>query len=345
MVKKRILAACALLLATVLALTGCSGDKAPKDELQAAVDKTADIRTYRMEGSLSMQDAKLPAGGAALGLMNNATITWTGAYRADPMLAELTLSIPLGQNVPGSLQIPLLMNDKKLWIQVPSFALLGIPQDIAGKYLEVDLQELAKKEAKQWPGSTGDAAHLARDVYGIVAKHVDEKAYLSVKTPKEAGLEDKDLKSVVQLQVTNDQSAAFLQTLVRDIAPEVVDLLAGNEQYRQLLGLTPEELEKAKKRLAEAKTPEAGQSVDVLLNEGIDDKGYASYTGLTLKGSGEGSAFSGTIKGELRLSDINGDVKFQQSEPKSDQILTEEQAGRLGDLIGGLLRVFANGQT
>ncbi|MBB6733996.1 hypothetical protein [Cohnella zeiphila] len=354
---KSLAAVLSILMTLVLVLTGCSSSDSPKDSLQKAMEKSADIHSYELSGSLKLADLKLPeevmqeeGAAGALGFLTNTEISWTGAYQADPMLMELTMKISISGDLAMSFQIPIIMNKEKMWIKIPNIPMLGLPEDMVGKFIELDLKQMAEDQGAEWPGNAdvGNMTKLANDVYAIVFKHVDEKTYLSNPKPEDAGVPKDKAKSVVQLHMTKDQVEPFVNTLVKDIAPEVIDLLAKNEQYRNMLQLKPEDLDEAKKQLSEtgdqdikdamAEFDKSVKELDVTANIGIDKDGYASYDDLTVKANIEdnGQSGSGTLKIVTEMSNINGDVKFENGEPKADQILSEDQLNQaLGGFFGG----------
>ena len=358
--KKSIAAVVAVLLSIALVLSGCSESKSPKDQLTAAMEKSADIKSYGLNGSLKIEDLKLPdevmqeeGAAQALGLLTGAELSWTGAYKADPMLAEVNMKISISGDLAMSFNLPIIMNDKKMWMKIPNIPMLGLPEDLTDKFVEFDLEKLAEQEGTEWPGTADmkTTTKLANDVSGIFFKHIDEKTYLSEVKAKDAGIpDDKDLKSVTQVHLTKDQVEPLVNTIIKDIAPEVIELLAGNEEYRKILDVKPEDLDEAKKQLADVKDEDvkdalaefdkAVNSMDVTANIGINKDGYASYTDLTLKGeiTDEGQTGSGTIKLVSEMTDINGDVKFEFGEPKADQIITEDQLNNeLGGMFGDLM--------
>lgn len=353
--RKSIAAVVAVLLSIVLVLSGCSQSKSPKDQLTAAMEKSADIKSYELNGSLKIEDLKLPdeamqEEGTAqmLGLLTGAELSWTGAYQADPMLVELNMKVSISGDLAMSFNLPIIMNQEKMWIKVPNIPMLGLPESVTGKFVEFDMKKLAEQEGTEWPGAADMATttKLANDLSGIFFKHIDEKTYLSEVKAKDAGIaDDKGLKSIVQVHVTKDQVEPLVNTILKDIAPEVIDLLAGNADYQKLLEVKPADLDDAKKQLADVKDQDVKdalaefndsvKSMDVTANLGINKAGYASYTDLTLKGevTDQDQTGSGTIKVVSEMTNINGDVKFEFGEPKAEDVLTEDQ---LNDALGGL---------
>lgn len=355
---KRLLAAVAALLVLIL-LAGCTGSKSTEETLQDALKKSSQINSYSMKGSLQISDLKLPEtaddvdgyASMASGFLSNAELSWTGGYRKDPMLAEINLQINIKGDLAMTITVPIVMNKEKLWVKVPNIPMLGLPEEIVGKYIEVDLKKLAEQEGQDIQSlDIGTTQKLVNDVSAIVFKHIDEETYLKDVSSKDAGITADGVDKVVQMHVTKDQVEPLIQTVVNEIAPEVIDLLSKNEEYRKMLKIEQSDLDEAKKGLAEAKDNDISkdleefkksvQTLDILSNIGINGKGYVSYSDakIAFAGSEDGQSASGTLKVVQELTDINGDVKLS-GEPKAEDVLTEDQLSQLGlpGLSGGSL--------
>ncbi|MFD2328861.1 hypothetical protein ACFSR7_06325 [Cohnella sp. GCM10020058] len=355
--QKRVLAAIAALLVLIL-LAGCTGSKSAQETLQDALKKSSQITSYSMKGSLQISDLKLPEsaddeGYASMagGFLSNAQLSWTGGYRKDPMLAEINLQIEIKGDLAMTITVPILMSKEKLWVKVPNIPMLGLPAEIVGKYIEVDLKKLAEQEGQDIQSlDIGTTQKLLNDVSAIVFKHIDEDTYLKDVSAKDAGITTDGIDKVVQTHVTKDQVEPLIQTITNDIGPEVIDLLSKNEAYRKMLKIEQSDLDEAKKSLAETKENDISkdleefkksvQTLDILSNIGINGKGYASYTDakIAFAGTEDGQSASGTIKIVQELTDINGDVKLS-GEPKAEDVLTDDQLSQLGlpGLGGGSL--------
>jgi len=362
--RKSFAALIGLMVSLMLVVSGCSSSESAQESLQKAFTKSADIRSYELSGSVKLQDLNLPpevlqeeGAAGALGLLKNTELSWTGAYRADPMLMELSLKIATGGDLAMSFQIPIVMNSEKMWIKIPNIPMLGLPEDLVGKFVELDLKKLAEQQGTEWLAPSPDpdtAVKLLNDIYGIVFKHIDEKQILSEPKPEDVGIPKDMAKRVVQLHVTKEQIEPFLNTLVKDIAPEVIELLSQHEEYRQMLQLEPKDLDEAKRQLSETKDQDikdamtefnkSVKDLEVTANVGIDKDGYASYDDLTVKVGIEddGQSGSGAIKIVSGMSNINGSVHFENGEPKADQIIPMDE---LQSKLGGLGEGSLDGRT
>lgn len=359
MTKRKIsFAIVSLLLAMAVILSGCtSSEKAPKEALQAAMSKSAELKSYSFKGSLKFEDFQIESAEIAeeqMAIMNtlkNAELSWTGAYKSDPMMAEINLKIETKGDLAITFTVPIIATQKKTWIKVPNIPMLPIPEDLVDKYLELDMEQIAKEAGQDLP--TVDVAKsqkMANDILGIVFKHVDEEQYLSSVKVKDAGLpEDVKADRVVKLQVDQSKLEPFIKTVLEKIAPEVVDLLANNEEYRTMLQLSKEDLDEAKAQLKDAQSGDISanlkemqqelKSLEITSNIGIDKKEFPVYTDASVKAAfdSEGNKGSFALKVVSQMSDINGDVKFEIGEPKAEDIIPFDQLmEQFGGMFGGM---------
>lgn len=349
----------ALIVVAAVVLSGCTDSKSPKERLEASLAKSSDIKSYSFKGSLQIEDLTIPqdiaaseqdAAGAlmAANMLKNAELSWTGSYRADPMLMDMNLTLAIKGDMAITFTVPIVMNEKKIWIKIPNIPMLPIPEDVVDKYLELDLEQLAKESGQQMPQIDLDTSKkFVNDVSGIVFNNVDEKQYLSAVSVKDAGLpDDAGIDEAIQLHVTKDQLQPFLLTVVNKIAPEVIDLLSKNEEYRNMFGLKQEDLDAAKKQLADAQKgtlskdleemKKALKSMDLKANIGMDKDDYPVYTDMNLQAGFEENGQPGSIglKVVSQQSDINKEVKFANGEPDPKNIITIQQ---LQEKMGGLM--------
>jgi len=345
----------ALMMAAVLVISGCSKDQSPKETIQASMSKSSDTKSFNFNGSLKLDQLELSgseAGEAAMvsELLKNAEISWTGAYRADPMLMEMNLSLVMKGDMAVTFNVPMIMTEKKVWIKIPNIPMFPLPETLVNKFVELDLEELAKESGQTMPKvNAADSQKFVNEVTNIVFKHVDEKTYLSEIKVADAGVpSDLGVDKVVQFHMDQAQLESFIGTVVEKIAPEVIDLLSNNEKYRELLQVKPEDLEDAKKELADAKSGDLAKSLedmkkelksfDLKVNYGIDKKDYPVYTDASVKASIESEELTGTLgfKFVMSTTNINGEPKFEIGEPKADQIIPmDELEAQLGGMFGG----------
>ncbi|TFE24013.1 hypothetical protein [Cohnella luojiensis] len=348
----------AILLAVSVVLSGCTKDKSPKEALQDSMSKSSDMKSYNFKGSMKFEDFNFPdaelsesEAAAIVNTLKSAELSWTGAYRIDPMLMEINLQLALKGDLAVTFNVPIVMTDKKVWVKVPNIPMLPIPEELIGKFIELDLEELAKQSGQTLPKmDAGKSQKLVNDVLAIVFKHVEEEKYLSAVKVKDAGLpDDVNVDQVVQFHMDQSQLEPFINTIIDKIAPEVIDLLSSNQEYRDLLQLKQEDLDTAKKELGEVKDGEISEglaemkkelkSLNIKANIGIDKKEYPVYTDATINAAIESEELTGSfgIKVVSQMTGINEEVKFEIGEPKGDDVISmEELQEQLGGMFGGM---------
>jgi len=347
----------ALMLTAMLILSGCnSSSKSPKEALQASMQKSAELKSYNFDGSMKIEELKFPAEGEAaeagqmLSMLKDADLSWTGAYRADPMHLEMTLSLTLKGDMAINFNIPIVMEQDKMWVKIPNIPFFPLPEDMTNKFLEMDLKQLAEQSGQPMPNvDPAKSQKLANDLMGVIFKNVDEKEYLSDVKVKEAGLpEGVDAKQVIRFQVGKDQVEPFVNTLIEKIAPEIINLLSGNAEYRDMLSIKQEDLDEAKKALEDTKKEDiaAGmeefkktvKSLDVVANIGIDAKEYPVYSDVHVSTEidAEGQPVTFAFKVVSHTKDINQDVTLEYEGGPKDVITMEEFEQQMGGMFGGL---------
>ncbi len=350
------------MLTISLVLSGCTKDKSPKDALQSSMSKSADIKSYNFKGSMVFEDFNFPAEGdsaaeaaAVLNLMKSAELSWTGAYRADPMLMELNLQLALKGDLAITFNVPVVMTQKKVWVKVPNIPMLPIPETVVDKFVELDLEKLAEESGQPLPNvDVAKSQKFSNDLMEIVFKHVEEGTYLKTIKAKDAGLpSDVDANQVIQFHLDQSQLEAFINTVIEKIAPEVIELLSTNAEYRDMLQLKQEDLDQAKSELADVKSGEVSEAIDdmkkelkkldMTVNFGIDKKDYPVYTDAKISAAIESEDLTGSVAIKLvsHTTGINADPKFEIGEPKAEEIMTmEEVEAEMGGLFGGFEEEF-----
>jgi hypothetical protein len=275
--------------------------------------------------------------------------SWSGAYQADPMHLEMDLSLMLKGDMAITLNIPMVMTQDKIWMKIPNIPVIPLPEDIAGKkFLEIDMKQLAEESGQPVPEfDPAKSQKFANDVMTIIFDNIDADQYLSSVKASEAGLpEDAGVKQVVQFKVAKDQVGPFVKTAAEKILPALLDLFANNPEYRDMMGLTQEDIEEARKGLETAnsedlnagldKFNQAVKSLDIVMNMGIDANDYMVYNDL--RGNAEFDADGGTVKLGIKLvsqsKDINKEVTFQHPNGPADVITMEEFEKRMGAAFG-----------
>ncbi|ASA25071.1 hypothetical protein [Paenibacillus donghaensis] len=355
MIKKWGLSAAALLLTAAVILPGCGqNDKSAKEALQPAVSKVAEMSSYEMKSKLVINDLTIdvPTGEAAAGMgasatqamsmMRGAEISVDGVYQAEPMQTEATLVLNLKGDMAMTFTIPMVMTKEKIYVKVPNIPMLPIPQTLIGKFIELDLKELAEQSGTEFNPEVLDtqkAQKLSNEIMGTLLGEYDAEKYFNNIKPKDANLpEGVKAEQVVQFQVTNENVKEAITILINNALPKIIDVL-GKEEYKELLQIDQADLDQAKEELQTGTSREELDKalVDLdkyltvnqfYINTAIDKDEFPVYQDfmMDIKATPEDEgSVALSITGSNQYSNINKKPEFKIGIPTGDNVVTLEE--------------------
>ncbi len=300
MSRKFYMSALVLIMSAVLVLSGCNTKKEPKEALGSAAIQALKMDSYVATNQIKIVDLTIDAAsadnsemGAVISMLKNAEINVSQIYQKDPMQTEATLEVKLTGDMSTTITIPIVMTTEKMYIKIPNIPFLPMPESVVGKFLVMDLKELAEESGEEFNPdmfNTEKTQKLAGEVSSAVLAEYDSATYFKNVEPKDVELPDGyKAKQVVQFSVTNDNVKEALTILINKALPKVLDIL-GKEEYRTMLNLESSDIEEMKKELQEGNQDELGKALDEMkdylkintftVNTAIDKDNYPSYTDM-----------------------------------------------------------------
>ncbi|CAM3502504.1 hypothetical protein PALU110988_25705 [Paenibacillus lupini] len=321
------------LIAVLLVVAGCSsGSTPPKQALQDAMKNMENINSYSSQMSLGIDNLELPAGvsqngmdvtSVVLGMLKGAKLNIKAVYAKEPQRTDMELNLQLSGT---TLTIPMILTAEKLYMKLPALPMLELPESAAGKFIELDLKALAEQQGTAAALDTASAQKFAQELGAIVLKHFDEKTYFSNVKAKDANLPD-DVKAeqIIRFAIDDNNYKESVETIVNDMLPELLKVMASNESYLQLIQKSKEDIEKMQTDLDANKA-----SMIDFLNENVKvnelsitgainkDKQLTYEAGkvnveYTDKATGNVSKIN--VHFDMKYSDLNKDPKFLYDVP------------------------------
>lgn len=353
MFKKWGLSAAALLLTAAVILPGCGHkQEEPKEALKTAAAKATALTSYEMKSQVTINNLTIeaPSGGETdqttsmvLNMLKNADLTVNGVYQAEPMQTEMTMALNLKGDVAMTINVPFVMTKETMYVKVPSIPMVPLPETIVGKYIKLDLKELAEEGGTEWNPESMDtqkAQQLSNEVMSTVLGEYDEKEYFTDVKPEDAALpEGVKAEQVIQFQVTNENVKEALTILVNNALPKVIDILS-KEEYKGMLQVDDADLAKAKEELQSSETrAEFDKSLADLgtyltinqfkVNTAIDKNDFPVYQNLLMdiivKNPDQGQNVSLSLTGSNQYSKINEKQTFTIGIPEGENVITLEE--------------------
>ncbi|MBW4085166.1 hypothetical protein [Paenibacillus sp. S150] len=351
--KKWGLSAAALLLTAAVILPGCANkEQAPKEALKSAAVKATALNSYEMKSKLVINNLTIdaPASGESdataaqvLSMLKNADVTIDGVYQAEPMQTELTLVLNLKGDMTMSFTIPMVITAEKVYVKVPSIPFLPLPETVVGKFIELDLKELAEQEGTEWNPAAVDTQKMQKlfnEVLSTLMGEYDEETYFEDIKPKDAALpEGVEAEQVVQFKVTDDNVKEALTILVNNALPKIIDIL-GKQEYKEMLNIDAADLAKAKEELQSSDSraefdkglADLGTYLTInqfYLNTAINKDDYPVYQDLLMdikvNDPDNGENVSLSVTASNQYSKINEEQTFIIGIPQGEDVITLDE--------------------
>lgn len=275
-------------------------------------------------------------------LLSNIEVTLKGSYQLDPMMMEADVTVNIPGDIGINLNLPMIMTDTKMWIKFPdNHPLFPMPEEIAGKYVEFDLEALADFDelGGEVPPMNFDMelqTQLAVAIYDLVFDHFGKDFYWEVS--KDAinipnGLE---VDKVLKFELTNHSLQKFVEILFTGFIPEFIDLIVEDPELAEALGFTPEMIEEMDFVLEEmtALFDEMAGS----LNEFINIKTFEEYIAINADKyivydlmnidvdiNFAGETFGLKLNSDASKTNINGDIEFKYGIPSPENVISFEE--------------------
>ncbi|NBI30653.1 hypothetical protein [Chengkuizengella marina] len=340
MKRKIFLIVTTLLLMFTVVLSGCGEKPGPKDLLQEASEKSLEMKSYSFDGnmnlSLNIPDeamAAAPEMAMFAGMFQNINMNMTGVYQQDPMKMEMVMDLEIPGDMSFNINLPMVMEEERMLIKMPTIPFVPFPQEVTGKFIEIDYNELAEmSEGEVTPFNYGDLQkqnELIMEISQIMFKHFDEEEYFTLVEDVELP-EGIDVKRAVEIKITDEKFEKAMVTFMDDALPELLDLLA-DPKWVEVTQLESADLEQIREELENGKSEfltflEDEQNTlkvnDITFLNGINGDNYISYQEVKMDVDviTEGQTINLVFDLSMGMDQINENPEFTV-EVSSDNII------------------------
>ncbi|GAB4073742.1 hypothetical protein GCM10028778_12450 [Barrientosiimonas marina] len=305
--------------------------------LKKAYANEQDLDAYDMEGHANIgvdlpESAQTEAGDEAIAqLLDDIQVDFSGSFQQDPMAMDMTVDVTMqaGEGVEQTVSLPMVMTEDKMWMKQPQPEGKELPEEIAGKYIEYDLEAAEG----QMPAGSDINMKLGQDIQNMFIDYFAKDYYNQV----EAGSYDfpdyVNENQVVKFNLNNENLQPFADTLLTGFLPEFLNVIE-EEDYADELGLTEEDIQKAQEQMNDMQANI--EDIKSEIDDTVDIKTFEQYTAinrdnfmqgnamdLDLAITNEGETAGLNLSSEQTKQNINGDVTIEK--PDQDETITEEE--------------------
>ncbi|MBN3524387.1 DUF6612 family protein [Paenibacillus apiarius] len=343
--------AVAIVFAFALIITGCGAKSNPKEAVEGAFGKSLEMKSYSFNSSIKIDDFLVNAASATsdpnaqmvMSMLKNAELSVNGVVQQEPLQMEANLEVNLKGDMALTFTLPIVMNQDKIWVKVPNIPTLPLPQDLVGKFIELDLKQLAEESGEPLPTAADikNMQKFSNDLFKAIVGKFDEKTFFSTVDKKDAGLPDTvKAKEIVKFNVTNENFEQFATTFAKDALPAITEVVS-KEEYRKLLQIEQSDIDEMKKEL-QSDDNELKKGIEEIkktmkinelsLTTAIDKDQFPAYqqivANLEFTENGQQAKIAARITNEY--TNINGKAEFKIGIPTD--VVTMEQ---LEQMFGG----------
>ncbi|SOC23476.1 S-layer family protein [Ureibacillus xyleni] len=295
------------------------------------------LNSYEFDGSMNLglkfskSLTSTPEDAAIFKMFEDIKVDIKGAYQKDPMKMEMTMDLTLQGEVETKFSIPMIMTEEKIWVKLPQSPLLQLPEELNGKFIELDFNELTQLSGQ--PSVSMDLAlqtEFTKAIYDIFfdefSKYYEEVDQKSVAIPA-----DIKVDKVLKFELSNEDLKPVIETLFNKVLPKFLELLE-NPEYVKALGFKAEDIAMVKEGLASADVSigevagEINNFVDINeLSEyiAIHEDQYIGYDkfNLDIAITMEGESLGLKLSYNLGKSKVNEAVNFKIGTPKASEVI------------------------
>ncbi|MDP5276793.1 hypothetical protein [Chengkuizengella axinellae] len=334
----------AVLLVFTVVLSAC-GEKAesPKELLKEANEKALEMESYSFDGNMNLSMnipaeamSEAPEMAMFAGMFQNINLDVSGVYQQDPMKMEMVMDLEIPGDMSFNFSLPMVMEQDKMLIKVPNIPFVPLPQEITGKFIEIDYNELAEQSGEEiMPFVYGDLQkqnELVMEMSNIFFSHYGDEYFTLVADDQLP--EGTDIEKAVEMKLTNENVQKAALTFMDNVLPELLELLA-DPKYAEVLQIDPADVEVTKEELADARSElvaffEDEQNTvkvnDLTFVNGINSDDYISYQGMTMDIDAitEGQSVNVVLDMFMEMSQINQNPDFTVEVSPDDVITLQE---------------------
>lgn len=338
--KRKLLSISLFFILLPFVLVGCTSQLGAGELIEKAIVASEKLDSYQFDGKVELKVDSDSDEDAIAQMFDTIRLDLDGVYQREPLQAELNANVGLGQLGFG-LEIPLVLAENKLWVQVPALPIPQMSPDIVGKYIEVDLEELQDDPMMEEVGIESldleTQQKLGMELIRIFTKHYDEDEYFQVMDTEEAELPEKiEAEHVVRFSLTEDNLEEAVSTFIHGVLPDVHELLS-DEQWSETLGVSEEDLDELEELIEEAKEnedelleelTETANLQKIELDLALNKENHINYQKLSFVLSvqdDDGSWSSVSMLFENHLTNINEKQQFEHGIPEDEDTVSYEQ--------------------
>lgn len=227
------------------------------DLLKEVYANEQNLSSYEFDGKLNLgllfpeSAVTTPEDKALFDMLKDINVEISGAYQKDPMRFEANISLTIKGDIQTTFTMPMVMTEDKMWMKLPNSPMLPLPEELQGKFIELNLQELTEMAGQ--PSSALDMelqTKLGMDIINLFVDLLGNDFYKEVALDSVVVPTGVEGEKVIKFEITNETLKPFVNVVFNELLPQMFDLIAQNPEYVKALGFTAEDIALTKELFA-----------------------------------------------------------------------------------------------
>ncbi len=309
--------------------------------LKKAYENEFAIDSYSFDGDFNFglslpEELQTPEMQMFTDMLENIQVEMTGAYVKDPMMLEANMKLTMSGEFGVTMNMPMIMTAEKMWFKLPQIPMAPMPEELDGKFIEIDLTELPEIEGQPSVSMDFDLQmELSSVINNLFVEQFGPDFYQFTKADALQIPNNIDVQKVVKFELTNETLQPFVEKMMTVFLPEFFEVMQ-DPKYAEVLGMTAEDLEEAKEGIAliNENLDEIIQSIHDTVTVNtldqhivIDKNDFIAYDvmDMDLDFTSEEGVFGLKMGSKMQKSNINEGIEFTMEIPNEDEVITMEE--------------------
>lgn len=321
-----------------------------KEDMVALLDKVYEnefaLDSYKFSGDFNFglsipEELQIPEMAGFTDMLEDIQVEMTGAYVKDPMHLETNIKLTMSGEFGITMNVPMIMTEEKMWYKFPEIPMMPMPEELAGKYIEIDLTELEEMEGLP---STSMDYDLQMEFASVINKLFIEQFGPDFYKLAEADAlqipNGIDTKEVVKFELTNETLQPFVEKMMTGYLPKFFEIMQ-DPKYADILGISAEDFEEVEEgfELIQENLNEIVATIHetvsintfdqhIVINQ--DDQIAYDVMNLDVDITSEEGVFGLKLGSKMHKTNMNEEIEFVLGIPSADEVITMEE---LEDII------------
>lgn len=330
-------------------LSRAMNDSKEKEEIVALLEKVYEnefaLESYSFNGDLNFgisipEELKTPEMAMFTDMLEDIKVEMTGTYAKDPMQLEANIKLTMSGEFGVTMNMPMIMTEEKMWFKFPQIPMMPMPEELVGKFIEIDLAELQEIEGQPVASMDYDLQmEFALAMNKLFVEQFGPDFYKLAEADALQVPNNIDVQQVVKFELTNETLQPFVERMMTGFLPRFFEVMQ-DPKYADVLGIPAEDFEEIQEgfEFIEENLNEIVKTIHETISINtfdqhivIDKNDRIAYDvmKMDIDITSEEGQFGLKLGSTMHKTNMNEEAQFVLGIPSKDEVITMEEVEEL----------------